>query len=121
MMDPRKTIADASLAADMGAPPSTAAGKDSLIVEDIDFFSKNQDKLKKEQKTGKAYIGKEADIVLFQKAFQEMERHRMMDRHLPSFHNVVTVSCLETLLKWMLCELVPIHFPFFVQHSRQVS
>ncbi|KAJ3174070.1 hypothetical protein HDU88_000037 [Geranomyces variabilis] len=55
---------------------------------------------------------------LFGEGLSEIHRYRVLDRLIPSYHNSVTIACLEVLLKWMLASLIPVDLTLFLQHSR---
>ncbi|KAJ3159722.1 hypothetical protein HDU86_001372 [Geranomyces michiganensis] len=55
---------------------------------------------------------------LFAECLAEIHRYRVLDRLIPSYHNSVTIACLEVLLKWMLASLIPVDLSLFLQHSR---
>ncbi|KAJ3178561.1 hypothetical protein HDU85_005168 [Gaertneriomyces sp. JEL0708] len=58
------------------------------------------------------------NIPLLQDAVEEVERYRTLDRLIPSYHNSVTVACLEAQLKWMMVGMVPVNLVLFIQHAR---
>ncbi|KAJ3342193.1 hypothetical protein HDU93_002983 [Gonapodya sp. JEL0774] len=55
---------------------------------------------------------------LFEQAVSEIEYLLNVDRVLPSYHNVVTSACLETVSKWMLKGRKPISLTTFLEYSR---
>ncbi|KAJ3416032.1 hypothetical protein HDV05_003391 [Chytridiales sp. JEL 0842] len=55
---------------------------------------------------------------LFQEAYSEVLRYLALDRLIASHHNSITVSCLETMLRWTLSGLLPINIDYFLQYSR---
>ncbi|KAI8912322.1 hypothetical protein DFJ77DRAFT_511868 [Powellomyces hirtus] len=57
-------------------------------------------------------------IILFEEALAEVHRYRVLDRLIPSYHNSVTIACLEVLLKWMVANLLPVDLTLFLQHAR---
>ncbi|KAI8335273.1 hypothetical protein EDC96DRAFT_469660 [Choanephora cucurbitarum] len=48
----------------------------------------------------------------------EIERFRTLDYVIPTYHNTVTVTCLRTLTKLMLKELMPVNLSMFMQYTR---
>lgn len=119
-IDPRRPLKPGLIDAEK-VEASETDGKDAVVVEELDLSFKKEDNVGGgggsstdiggdvskisssgvvsmeivSTSMGKAYIGKEGDIALFEKAFHEIERYRAFDRNIPSYHNVVTVSCLE--------------------------
>ncbi|KAJ3023761.1 hypothetical protein HKX48_001289 [Thoreauomyces humboldtii] len=57
-------------------------------------------------------------VPLFKESLAEIHRYRLLDRLIPSYHNSVTIACLEVLLKWMLSNLMPVDLKIFLQHAR---
>jgi len=37
---------------------------------------------------------------------------------MPSYHNIVTVKCLETYHLWMMAELIPVNYKIFLPYTR---
>ncbi|EGF82398.1 hypothetical protein BATDEDRAFT_86202 [Batrachochytrium dendrobatidis JAM81] len=58
------------------------------------------------------------DQQLFAEAHVQILRQFVRDKVIPSHQNAVTVSCLETLLKWQLVGLLPINLMLFLGYSR---
>ncbi|OUM63817.1 hypothetical protein PIROE2DRAFT_29498, partial [Piromyces sp. E2] len=49
---------------------------------------------------------------------EEIERYRIRDMIMPSYHNIVTVKCLETYHLWMMAELIPVNYKIFLPYTR---
>ena len=60
----------------------------------------------------------EEDLQQFKEALSELDRARVIDMLIPSYHNSITVSCLQVLTKWMMAELIPVDIGLFHNHSR---
>ena len=90
-------------------PPIEKSGID--YIEEFDLGLENK-------QNSRPYFGKEADVVLFKEAKSEIIRFMKIDKLVSSFKNVVTVSCMEVMLKWMLCDLIPHDFLMFLKLSR---
>lgn len=60
----------------------------------------------------------ESDLVQFKEAISELDRVRIFDTLMPSYHNAITVSCLHVLCKWMMAELLPTDLSLFHSHTR---
>jgi transcription initiation factor TFIID subunit 2 len=58
---------------------------------------------------------------LFQEALSEMQRHLFLETQIPSYHNTIAQACLGTLLKWMLCGLIPLSLKPFLLFSRSCN
>ncbi|KAJ1337027.1 hypothetical protein BSLG_006787 [Batrachochytrium salamandrivorans] len=54
----------------------------------------------------------------FKDAYAQVIRQLSRDKVLPSHRNAVTISCLESLLKWQLSGLLPISYMLFLGYSR---
>lgn len=65
-----------------------------------------------------SYFGNEQDVELFLEAFEEIQRFRGKDRLIGSYHNTVTLSCLQAYLKWMLAGLLKKTLKPFLLQSR---
>ncbi|OAC99282.1 hypothetical protein MUCCIDRAFT_116414, partial [Mucor lusitanicus CBS 277.49] len=48
----------------------------------------------------------------------EIERFRTLDYVIPTYHNIITVTCLRTMTKLMLKNLLPVNIPMFMQYTR---
>lgn len=48
----------------------------------------------------------------------EIERFRTLDYVIPTYHNIVTVTCLRTMTKLMLKDLMPVNVSLFMQYTR---
>ncbi|KAK4514480.1 erg10, acetyl-CoA C-acetyltransferase [Mucor velutinosus] len=48
----------------------------------------------------------------------EIERFRTLDYVIPTYHNIITVTCLRTMTKLMLKNLLPVNIPLFMQYTR---
>ncbi|KAI8636070.1 hypothetical protein BD408DRAFT_377484 [Parasitella parasitica] len=48
----------------------------------------------------------------------EIERFRTLDYVIPTYHNIITVTCLRTMTKLMLKGLLPVNIPMFMQYTR---
>ncbi|KAG1474498.1 hypothetical protein G6F56_000326 [Rhizopus delemar] len=48
----------------------------------------------------------------------EIERFRTLDYVIPSYHNIITVTCLKTMTKLMLKSLLPVNLSIFMQYTR---
>jgi transcription initiation factor TFIID subunit 2 len=48
----------------------------------------------------------------------EIERFRTLDYVIPTYHNIITVTCLRTMTKLMLKELLPVNISMFMQYTR---
>ncbi|KAJ3093128.1 hypothetical protein HK102_007967 [Quaeritorhiza haematococci] len=111
---PSKSLTDLWKAPDTTAPRDATDSSGGVFVEEFNF----DDGHKSEQLFAQTYIGKEEDVQLFHEAVVEVQRYRSLDMLLPSYHNTVTVSCLETLLKWMMAGLIPTDLNLYLAHSR---
>ncbi|KAJ3192559.1 hypothetical protein HK101_006326 [Irineochytrium annulatum] len=56
--------------------------------------------------------------AIFREAVAEVERYLMLDRLIASYHNSITVSCLEVLIKWMFAGLMPVDIFLFERYAR---
>ncbi|WFD36850.1 hypothetical protein MCUN1_003740 [Malassezia cuniculi] len=59
------------------------------------------------------------EVELRDLAFQEIERLQELDRLVPSFHNVITLACMDFQLAMMYANLRPINLPHFVTYTRE--
>ena len=73
---------------------TNGADNHGIIEEEFNFQNGSPEDVGV-QPVNKAYIGKEDDVKLFWAAFKEIDRYRNLDRVLSSYHNTVTVACLE--------------------------
>lgn len=48
----------------------------------------------------------------------EIERFRTLDYVIPTYHNIITVTCLRTMTKLILKRLLPVDIPMFMQYTR---
>ncbi|KAI8088239.1 hypothetical protein BDF21DRAFT_378346 [Thamnidium elegans] len=48
----------------------------------------------------------------------EIERFRTLDYVIPTYHNIITVTCLKTMTKLMLKDMLPVNIPMFMQYTR---
>ncbi|KAG1173845.1 hypothetical protein G6F70_005514 [Rhizopus microsporus] len=48
----------------------------------------------------------------------EIERFRTLDYVIPTYHNIITVTCLKTMTKLMLKDLLPLNLSLFMQYTR---
>lgn len=48
----------------------------------------------------------------------EIERFRTLDYVIPTYHNIITVTCLRTMTKLMLKQLLPVNISMFMQYTR---
>ncbi|MCO5565704.1 hypothetical protein L7F22_019378 [Adiantum nelumboides] len=59
------------------------------------------------------------DDMLLASARQEVERFQELDRLVPSFHNVVSMSCLDFQGNLMLANITPVNLPLLHSYTRQ--
>ena len=59
------------------------------------------------------------ELTLRQLATQEVERLQVLDRLVPSFHNVVTLAALDFQLALVLANLRPLDLTHFVEYTRE--
>ncbi|KAI9203514.1 uncharacterized protein BJ171DRAFT_509817 [Polychytrium aggregatum] len=59
----------------------------------------------------------DSDRALFDEALLEIKRYLSVDKFLPSYHNCVTVACLEAMTKWMLAGISPMDIGVFLPYS----
>ncbi|UZJ55485.1 hypothetical protein CBS101457_004805 [Exobasidium rhododendri] len=59
------------------------------------------------------------DTSLLQVARQEVERFQELDKLVPSYHNVVTMSCLDFQACMMLVNLIPVDLAMLHAYTRQ--
>jgi len=51
-------------------------------------------------------------------AIREIDRYRTLDYLIPTYHNTVTVSCLQATMRLMLAGIIPRDLKPFMMHSR---
>ncbi|KAJ3007899.1 UNVERIFIED_CONTAM: hypothetical protein HDU68_003303, partial [Siphonaria sp. JEL0065] len=62
-------------------------------------------------------FGSEEEKALLAAALSEVDRYLALDRLNASHHNIVTRTCIESKMKWMLAGLVPVDLAFFLGFS----
>ncbi|KAI9278501.1 hypothetical protein BDA99DRAFT_8605 [Phascolomyces articulosus] len=63
-------------------------------------------------------IDNEEDEQLLAAAVSEIERFRTLDCVIPTYHNIVTVSCIKALTKLMLNGMLELSVNLFLQYTR---
>lgn len=92
-----------------------------LVIEEFEFNgsdSENQDIVQKNKMQNISETEAQKENLIFKEALEEIERYRIRDMIMPSYHNVVTVKCLETYHLWMMAELIPINYKIFLPYTR---
>lgn len=93
---------------------TNGADNHGIIEEEFNFQNGSAEDVGV-QPVNKAYIGKEDDVKLFWAAFKEIDRYRNLDRVLSSYHNTVTVACLEVSLYYIFQLMKIISFVGFLE------
>ncbi|KAI9327044.1 hypothetical protein BDR26DRAFT_1012954 [Obelidium mucronatum] len=82
------------------------------IFEEFDFVGSAP-----EEPDDQVDFGTEEEKALLVAAVAEIDRYLALDRLNASHHNIVTRTCIEAKMKWMLAGLLPIDLPFFLGFS----
>ncbi|KAF9285687.1 hypothetical protein BGZ68_003650 [Mortierella alpina] len=59
-----------------------------------------------------------AGAEILEQAVREIDRYRTLDYLIPSYHNSITVSCLQASMRLMLAGLIPRDLKTFMVHTR---
>ncbi|KAI1321818.1 hypothetical protein EDD11_000094 [Mortierella claussenii] len=59
-----------------------------------------------------------AGAGILDQAVREIDRYRTLDYLIPTFHNTVTVSCLQATMRLMIAGIIPRDLKTFMMHSR---
>ncbi|KAI8597334.1 hypothetical protein EDD21DRAFT_327148, partial [Dissophora ornata] len=63
-------------------------------------------------------MDEDAGYEVLEQAMREIDRYRTLDSLIPTYHNTVTVSCLQAAMRLMVAGIVPKDLKIFVMHSR---
>lgn len=90
----------------------------SADFEDFDFPLANSSSAARgfEKKTSNYFAPR--DAIIFDQSYEALKDLMLRDSFAPSFQNAITVSCLETLVKWQLAEILPVNFALYLHYSR---
>jgi len=92
-----------------------------LVIEEFDINGindENQDVVSKDKMQNISETEAEKENLIFKEALEEIERYRIRDMIIPSYHNIITVKCLETYHLWMMAELIPVNYKIFLPYTR---
>ncbi|KAJ3332703.1 hypothetical protein HDU76_013382 [Blyttiomyces sp. JEL0837] len=78
------------------------------LVEEFDIGSMEEAEAQHDGDDMQVDIGPGENLELFTEAVYEIERYLTLDRLEPSYHSVITQSCLRVLTKWSMAKLIPI-------------
>ncbi|KAG0202210.1 hypothetical protein BGX28_005202 [Mortierella sp. GBA30] len=59
-----------------------------------------------------------AGAEILEQAVREIDRYRTLDYLIPTYHNTITVSCLQASMRLMLAGLIPRELKTFMIHTR---
>jgi len=117
----KKTVAKQKITIETNEVKNQVDDEGDLVLEEFEFNGsddENQDVVTKNKLQNISGNEAEKENLIFKEALEEIERYRIRDMIMPSYHNVVTVKCLETYHLWMMAELIPINYKIFLPYTR---
>ncbi|KAH6585131.1 hypothetical protein BASA61_007054 [Batrachochytrium salamandrivorans] len=103
------------------SPLGRAAGRSVLLasadIEEFEVSSRDKKTLSENSAFSHCVLTSD-EQQSFKDAYAQVIRQLSRDKVLPSHRNAVTISCLESLLKWQLSGLLPISYMLFLGYSR---
>ncbi|KAG0354057.1 hypothetical protein BGZ54_001872, partial [Gamsiella multidivaricata] len=90
----------------------------SLIPDRVHAYNAHMQDMFEDDEDEYERMDEVAGAEILDQAVREIDRYRTLDYLIPTYHNTVTVSCLQATMRLMMAGIIPLDLKTFMMHSR---